>query len=210
MSYNNSKEVDLLLCITLFNMNGMFNTIFNLCSTTIEEEMFMKIRKILSLLLSMVLILPVVTGCDSKKADYDKAVALFNDESYEEALAIFDGLGTYEDSQSYATDCMEKQIMGMWLFETNEDEHAGFAFAFQANYKLDFALIIYGKMLGSQTNLGTYKVDGHKVSVNYANSKDKDLVGAFSKDENDGPFSIEINNGAVTLKLGDIVGQKLQ
>lgn len=62
-------------------------------------------KKILSLCL-MVLILTMLTGCDSSK--YKEATKLFNAGNYAEAQAIFEELGDYEDSSNYVVDCKIK------------------------------------------------------------------------------------------------------
>lgn len=62
-------------------------------------------KKILSLCL-IVLILTMLTGCDSSK--YKEATKLFNAGNYAEAQAIFEELGDYEDSSNYVVDCKIK------------------------------------------------------------------------------------------------------
>lgn len=62
-------------------------------------------KKAVALLLALSMVF-AICGCgDSQKKDYEKAVSLFDEGSYEEAQAIFEELGDYEDSSSYVEKC---------------------------------------------------------------------------------------------------------
>ncbi len=52
---------------------------------------------------SLCITLALLSGCNS--SNYSKAVNLFNEEKYEEAKALFDELGDYEDSYTYSRHC---------------------------------------------------------------------------------------------------------
>lgn len=60
-------------------------------------------KKIISILLVTVMLLSILTGCDS--ADYKKAQNLYAEGNYAEAAAIFAELGDYEDSKQMVTAC---------------------------------------------------------------------------------------------------------
>ena len=73
-------------------------------------------KKYISILLSVVLLICLITGCGgSKQNDYDKAVGLYRDGIYDKALTIFNKLGDYEASQDYRVKCIEKQLTGFWV-----------------------------------------------------------------------------------------------
>jgi tetratricopeptide (TPR) repeat protein len=56
-------------------------------------------------LLLAVLLLLSLTGCDSRKTDYDKATALMDAGDYASALEAFSVLGDYKDSADMAAEC---------------------------------------------------------------------------------------------------------
>lgn len=65
-----------------------------------------KISKAVKTVLLLVCLTLMLTGC--KKNDYSKAIGLYDEGSYEEALVIFENLGDYKDSSDYADECRKK------------------------------------------------------------------------------------------------------
>lgn len=72
-------------------------------------------KKLVSIILSAMLLL-TLTGCASK--DYSKANDLFINENYEEALALYEKLGDYEDALSRVAQCKDEllfdELVGTW------------------------------------------------------------------------------------------------
>lgn len=62
-------------------------------------------KKAVALLLALSMVLSLCGCGNSQKKDYEKAISLFDEGSYEEAQAIFEELGDYEDSSSYVEKC---------------------------------------------------------------------------------------------------------
>lgn len=59
-------------------------------------------RKLFAVILSLIMLV-VLAGCDS--ADYKKAVSLYEDGEYEQAMELFEALGDYEDASVRVLDC---------------------------------------------------------------------------------------------------------
>ena len=91
--------------------------------------MYMKrIVLLICLILSAAVLL---TGC--KSADYNRAMALFDEGKYAEAAAIFEALGDYEYSEDMLLSC--KYQSAKELFDAKDYEGAKSAFAALGDYK---------------------------------------------------------------------------
>lgn len=71
----------------------------------------MGMKKIVALLLVLTMAL-ALCGCSS--SDYKKAQEMFEQGQYEEAQAIFESLGDYEDSKEQASNCKVKISIGLF------------------------------------------------------------------------------------------------
>ena len=58
----------------------------------------MKTKKVTALLLTVVIVVVMITGCDSNKKSYEEAEALFNSGQYSLAADAFRALGDYKDA----------------------------------------------------------------------------------------------------------------
>lgn len=56
-------------------------------------------KKAVPVLLALLIVM--LTGCNSSRANYNAAVSAYEKKDYETAIALFDELDTYEDSESY-------------------------------------------------------------------------------------------------------------
>ena len=82
-------------------------------------------KKRFALLMAALLLLTVLTACDS--SDYKKATEIYQSGSYLEAAAMFEELGDYEDSSEQALNCRYDYAAS--LFDSKEYEAAAAAFA---------------------------------------------------------------------------------
>ena len=64
-------------------------------------------KKIVALLLVFVMVF-ALCGCDS--SDYKKAVQLYEEEKYEEAYIMFNGLADYKDSEEWADKALKNKL----------------------------------------------------------------------------------------------------
>lgn len=64
-------------------------------------------RKTVAILTILLAVMLVLTGCDS--SDYKKAINLYNNGKFDEAIAILVELGDYSDSNAVLTDCYMKK-----------------------------------------------------------------------------------------------------
>lgn len=82
-------------------------------------------------ILCLLLLVAAFTGCDA--TEYKKAVELYESGQYAQAQTIFEELGEYEDSKTYAQDC--RYMQGQALMESGKYEEAEEIFRKLGNYK---------------------------------------------------------------------------
>ena len=122
----------------------------------------MKIRKVIAVITTFVLLLALFTACGSKKTDYDEAVRLYQDGLYDKALAKFQTLGDYEASADYKIKCIENQLVGNWGSLLGESGY-WYLDVFSANNRIDL-------YTGSQKDVklntsGTWTVTEKEITI---------------------------------------------
>ena len=133
----------------------------------------------------------LLTGCKGSK--YEKAMDLFENEKYEEALAIFDELGDYENAEEKAAHS-RLQIAnleeGTWFFESES------ANAVNMLYFTDGKAYIGGYYYdgnGKQESAVAeyeYEVDAEKITLSLANGRKMEI-------------KYKIDNNTLTLGNGE-------
>lgn len=133
-------------------------------------------KRFLSLFLAAVLLVGLLAGCSGSK--YEKAVELFKDGKYEEALPIFEELGDYEDSEEKAA-YSRLQIAniedGTWFFEAKSVNAVDVLYftdgkAYIGQYYYDGN----GKHESAATEY-EYEVDAEKITIKLDSGKKKEI-----------------------------------
>lgn len=148
-------------------------------------------KKFLYLLFLCTTMVVMMTGCDSM--DYDKAVKMYNEGNYAEAMAKFEELGDYKDSSEKALRSklnLNGLNEGVWFFEAASESEVNVL-----TFSNDMAVIkpIYYNGNGKQLmpeNLYNYKVNSEQISVTLADGSKMDI-----------PYFV--NEGALILGNGE-------